>query len=816
MRDFREDVAALFSRAAETFYTHRLKTLVVTLGLFLALAAQVGNLTIATSTESFFRRDDPALVRYNEFRDQFGRDDVIVLAVRPERLFTQKALRRLEALHRAIETSVPHLDEVTSLVNIRSIRGKGDALVVEDLLAHWPETDEALAALKRRVMADPFYRDIIVSEDASLTTLIVQLRTYADTPETSVLDGFDDEAPLTAPHRGRTFLGDSEISEAVDALARVADRFRKPDFDIFQAGAPSVDNAAKRTISRDMAVFASVSLGVIVLLLLIMFRRLSGVVIPLVIVVLSTVSTLGIMALMGAPITLVTQILSSFILVVSVGDAVHILAVFYLRLNAAGNPQKAMASAMGHSGLAVAMTSLTTAGGLLSFAAADIAPVADLGLYASLGVVAAFVYTVALVPALAGLYPLKPRKAKNGNDSAMDRLLDRIARLVTRRPKRVVAVGAALLLVALGGLPRLSFSHNILRWLPADNPAVKATRLIDRELKGSVSLELVVDTGKPEGVYDPGLLAGLDASVRALEGQRYGEVFAGKAWTATSILKDVHRALNEDRPAFYAVPNDSKLIAQEFLLFENSGADDLEEIMDRSASKVRFTIKSPFGDAVDYSRLIDRVRAHFAEHHPTVHTTLTGIMALFTQTVHHVMNAMARSYLIAFVVIALLMAFLIGDLRIAALAMIPNLGPIALILGFMGWFGISLNASNMLVGSIAIGLVVDDTIHFMHNFARYYRETGDAAQSIGRTLHTAGRAILVTSLVLTCGFLVYTLSSMTNIFQFGLLTAAAIVLALAADYFLAPALMVLAFENPPEGSKGAASPAGKSQRQPFD
>ena len=796
MKQFRSRAEARFARLAVTCYEHPIITLIVVLAIFFSLASQAGKLTIATSTESFFHPDDPALVAYNSFRDTFGRDDVIVLAVRPDHLFTEKTLKKLEILHRAIEKSVPHLEDVTSMINIRSIRGADEVLIVEDLLEDWPATAQTMSELKRRVMADPFYKNIIVSEDATLTTVIIQLKTYAEVDLDTVLGGFSDEAkPSTrsdAPGK-QAFLGDTQISETVNTLARVVKAHRTPDFEIYQAGTPSVDSAAKRMISRDMALFASVSLVVIVVLLFLMFRRISGVVIPLVIVVLSMVSTLGVMALLDAPITLVTQILSSFILVVSVGDAVHILAIFYLRFNETGDRKDAVANAMGHSGLAVAMTSLTTAGGLLSFSTADISPVADLGIYASLGVAAAFFYTVTLLPALVALSPLKPHKSGTGATAAMEGLLDRIADVTTQRPVAVAGVSAGLLLAAAMGLTNLSFSHNILRWLPDDSPAVAATRLIDRELRGSVSLELIVDTGTTGGIYNPELLTGLDASTRALEGIRSGEVFVGKAWTVTSILKDVHQALNENRPEFYAVPTDPKLIAQEFLLFENSGADDLEDVMDRSASKVRFTLKSPFGDATGYSRLIDRVRAHFAEHHPNLHVTVTGIMALFTQTVHHVMTSMAKSYLIAFAVISILMAVFIGDLRIAALSMVPNLGPILLILGFMGWSDLPLNASNMLVGSIAIGLVVDDTIHFMHNFSRYYRQTGDAAQSVRLTLHTAGRAILVTSLVLTCGFLVYTLSSMANIFQFGLLTAAAIVLALAADYFLSPALIMLAF-----------------------
>ena len=177
--------------------------------------------------------------------------------------------------------------------------------------------------------------------------------------------------------------------------------------------------------------------------------------------------------------------------------------------------------------------------------------------------------------------------------------------------------------------------------------------------------------------------------------------------------------------------------------------------------------------------------------YPDIEVTITGMAAMLFKTITNVMTSMAKSYVTALIVITLLMILLIGRLRIGLLSMVPNLFPILLTLGVMGWFKITMDVFSMLIGSIAIGLAVDDTIHFMHNFRRYYEETGDTKKAIMDTLHTSGRAMLVTSCVLSVGFFIFTFASMRNLFNFGFLTGFTIVVALLADYFISPALLVL-------------------------
>ena len=221
--------------------------------------------------------------------------------------------------------------------------------------------------------------------------------------------------------------------------------------------------------------------------------------------------------------------------------------------------------------------------------------------------------------------------------------------------------------------------------------------------------------------------------------------------------------------------------------------------MDSQFRLARITLKVPWQDALLYVPFIEDVAGRFnrvfsgrtLEGGEQMQVTATGIMSLFGRIIHAAMYSAAQSYGIALVVITLLMILLIGNLKLGFISMIPNLGPIFVVLGIMGWFGIRLDMFTMLIASIAIGIAVDDTIHFMYNFRRYYEQFGDVREAVRRTLQTAGRAMLTTSIVLALGFFIFVFSSMNNLFNFGILTGSAIVLALAADLLLAPALMRL-------------------------
>jgi hypothetical protein len=357
----------------------------------------------------------------------------------------------------------------------------------------------------------------------------------------------------------------------------------------------------------------------------------------------------------------------------------------------------------------------------------------------------------------------------------------------------VIGVTAGLCVVAAVGVTRLGFSHNPLTWLPPEAPVRVATMAIDRELGGAMSLELLVDSGRVDGLHQPELLRRMEALGRSLEEEPHAGVRAGQTISIADIVKEIHQALNENRSEFYRIPDDRLLIAQELLLFENSGSDDVSEMVDSQFQTGRLALRAPWRDAIRYVPFFESAqRLSRDAMGDLAGVSFTGALPFMTRTIENVIHGLTRSYGLALLIITPLMVLLLGNLRTGLLSMVPNLTPILLTLGVMGWLGMTIDLFAMLVGGIAIGLAVDDTIHFMHNFRRYHDQGMDVRAAVHETLHTAGRAMLVTTLVLTIGFLVFTLSSMQNLRNFGLLVGFAISAAFLADVLLAPALVRVA------------------------
>lgn len=766
-------------------------------------ASLLPRLAIDTSTEGFFDEKNPIRVEYEAFRARFGMDSRILIALRPMEIYELEFLETLRALHEELEAEVPLLVEITSLINARETRGEGERLIVGELLEDWPEDEAAVADLKRRVEANPLYRDQLVSANGRLTTIVIETEAYTQTgTRDDELGGFDE--PSEPSSAEPAFLTGEEEAAIVDAVAAIVERYRTPELEILVAGTQVMNVAMSRTMLSDMSRATSLALAAIALLLALAFRRSAGVVLPLLTVVVSVILTMAVMATAGIAITAPTQILPTFLLSVGVGASVHIMAIFYQGRRAGLDKEGAIAHALGHSGLAVAMTSVTTAGGLLSFIAADLAPIADFGMMGPVGVIAALLVTLILLPALVAIYPMREEERLEGDTPKLSqRLVVRAGAYATRHAGLTVSIWIVLIATSALGIAQIRLSHAPYEWFPPGHPTRVAGDTINTEMAGSLYVEFVVDAHRENGIQAPALLQGLEQFEKRARRLQRGEMFVGKTTSVSDVVQEIHQALNENRPEFHAVPDDPRLVAQELLLFENSGSDDLEELVDPQFRVARVSVKLPFLDAVEFAPMYDDLRSTMTESLPEgTSYTLTGLGILAGETINVVMRSLVRSYAIAFAVICPLLVLLIGRIRLGLAAIVPNLAPVLITLGVMGWAGLPLDSFTMMVGSIALGLAVDDTIHFMHNFRRYFDRRGEVEWAVRETLRTTGQALLFTTLVLASGFSLYATSTLTVLPAFGLLTALCLVLALLADVLLAPALMVLVSRRQPASAGG--------------
>lgn len=791
-----------FESFSDIIFENSKKTILAILLLVGVFGSQLPNLTMDTSTEGFLHKTDPIRVAYDEFRDQFGRDEKLLVAVKTQDIFDLEFLKKLEKLHKRLENELPYIADVNSLINARNTYGDEESLIVEDLFEDLPDTQAQVEPQKQRALNNPLLQNLLFSEDQTFTAIVIDTQTYSSFDANGELiviseeDEFADEMEVDAAEK--IYLSDAENTVIVQKTQEIIKDFEAQNFEIYLTGSAVIAGTLKQSMMADTKSFIIKMMVMIIIVLALLFRRISGVALPLIAVVFTIVTTLSLMAITGTPFTIVTQIMPSFLLAVITGGAIHLLVIFYKEFAKTQNTKSSLRYAMGHSGLAIVMTSLTTAAGLWSFSFSELSPVADLGVFASSGVLIGLLFNLVLLPALISAIKIKVKPVKeNANEhTKMDVMLLGISRISTGYPKTIVMISGVMIVIAIFFASQLRFSHHPLEWFPEDHDSRVATEVVDDKLRGSITLEIIIDTGKENGLYEPAMLNKIQSATDYLNSIQTPTFFVGKTLSLVDVLKETNRALNENRADFYTIPQNKDLIAQELFLFENSGSDDLEDFVDASFSKARITVKVPYIDALEYNGFISQIQTRLDQEFKGMATvSLTGIGVLLSVIMEKSIYSSAVSYLIAFGLITIMMIVLIGNVKIGLISMIPNILPILFLSTIMVIFDMPLDMFTMLIGAIALGLAVDDTVHFMHNFRRYELEYNDVDKAVRLTLLGTGRAIVVTSIVLSVGFLVLLFASMSSMFNFGILTASAIFIALVADFFLVPAIMKLIIHN---------------------
>ncbi len=786
-----------FEKSAHVFYRNPFKVLFIALLFIGALCYQIPQITVDTSTEAMLYVDDPIVAEYKAFQKQFGKDEMIFIGIQSSDIFNANFLKKLKSLHSDIENEVPYVRKVSSLINARSISGKEDALIVEELLSDWPKKKIDLSSFKKRVLNNPFLKNLIISESGRFTGLLVEIGSSEETfhGEEDLIADLTDEIATDEVESGKLeYLNEEDRREVVDTLHQVIYRYKSPDFSIILSGYPVLIDGYNRLVIKDLIFISILGFVVVSFFLWLLFRRLSGIIIPGIIILCSFLSTLGFMAHFNMPITIMTTMLPAFLLAVGVADAVHILSVFYRHYHQGSNKEDAIALAVGHSGLPIVLTTLTTAISLLSFTFTELIVIAQMGVYSAIGIILALVFTIVLIPAILPFFPIKQQQTGGEERQTffVDRLLLSCADFSTTHPLKILAASLVIFLISIFFVFQLKFGFNIVDLLPDSANIKKDLAIFDRELKGSATLEVVVDTKKVNGIKDPWVLNQIENLSGRIINFKNDYMAVGKIISINDIVKEIHQALNENDSAYYKIPQDQETVSQELFLFQTSGSDELQRIVDSNFSKTRIIIKTTWADATVAEDFMNKVQKQFQDlFQDKADISATGIMAIAVRALNAAVQSMGKGYMYAFLAITILMILLVGNVKMGLIIMIPNVLPIFLIMGIIGYLNIPLDIITMLIGCIAIGLVVDDTMHFIYNFQRYFNQSGDARKAVQQTMVSTGRAIFITSIILCSCFFVEVFASVKSIIRFGLLTGTTILFALIADFILAPALMVL-------------------------
>lgn len=758
---------------------------ILAIGFIAALATGLPRIEFETHAERFLSETHPARVRYQDFKSKFGLDTPILVLLETEDVFREDFLHSLSALHERLEAEVPWVAEVESLATARWLEAEDGWLragTIRDRLADAPrETETSRADLARHIDQNPAYARFLVSDDHRLTTLTLRLEAFPGQDAR----GQDSDSGLSA----------LQARESVRQVRALTEAWAPPGVQIQLAGNPVVNESLARAIQTDMRRFAGWAMLVMGASLFFLFKRLSAALLPVAVSLAAIVGTLGAAGWAGQPLNVASQILPPLLLAVGISASTHLLAAFYRAWDESGDRASAIAQSLEHAGPATLLTGLTTAAGLASFAAAsDLAPVHQLGLLAPVGVLLTLALTLLGLPLLLGALPIQRREAKAAGPAALTQRFGAtlsdvgVAALHHKRP---VLLAAALVAgIALASSLRIEADNDALAYFPEHHPIRTSTQHFDDALAGSINLELLVETGRAGGLHEPAVVAAFDAfGEAALRTPAEGEARIQKTLSYVDLLRETHAALTEDEMAPSPLPGDRPLIAQELLLFEATGAEGLPRFVTDQDGTARITLRGPWVASKEYARLVPRLEAALETALPAgLRVESTGLIMLFAEAVQATSRAFAESYGTAVLLITLLMIGFVGHLRGGLLSMLPNLLPILLALGLMGQLGIDLDLFTLLIGSIALGLAVDDTLHLVHAFRRFYRETGDLEAAIRRGLETTGAAICTSSVALGLGFSGFLFSSMANLVHFGAITVLSIVLAFAIDVVLLPAL----------------------------
>lgn len=762
---------------------HPMYWLVGCLVIIFGLASQLGQLKQDTSFEGFLPEESSVIQAYLDFKEKFGRDETFVITIETEEPYTQEFATHLRDFHQQLLDEVPHISAVDSLVNARHTYGADDTLYVDELMPEYlPDSEAEVAKLKQYAVTNENYRNFLITGDGKLVALIIRLNSFE-----YVKDGNGELV--------RHYLDEANMFDSYDKILEIVDQYKGVISNkIDLTGGMPISLVMSEFMQKDFIVLSGLANLIIGFILFLIFRRLSGVIFPLISMAFGVTLTMSAMAILGTPVQISTSILPAFLLAVCVGDSIHLLTIFYRRYDQGEEKVHALAKALGHTGLPMLFTSVTTAAGLLSFSTSELTMVSALGIYGAIGSLTAFFLSVLLLPCLIALFPIKRRPLKQDTHGKMESFLQWCGRFSTSNAKAIVVASVILLVGGAYTASNIKFTHYPMDWLPADDPYTSALREFEERMGSTTSIEVLLDTGKDRGVLNSGFLQAVDRVQQEVVNWDTDNYEFSKAISVTNIIKETNRALHDNDEAHYAIPNDPDLISQELFLVEMDEPDDLYNVVDKDYRVARLTITSPWFDGVHMQEILDRLKSRLDQELAPydVEVTFTGISPIFGVTFSEMLISTAESYGLAAISISIMMVLLIGSFKLGLLSMIPSLLPIVTVLAVMHLLGMKLDMLTMLIGSIAIGLTVDDNIHFMHGFRRLYAETGDPAYAIEKTLLSTGRAMLITSIVLSLGFMVYITAQMTVMKSFGVITAACIVLALLASYLVGPALMVLA------------------------
>lgn len=771
--------------------------LVIMLAITIGSGVMISKGVIASSLARIVLGEHPGYQRYIDLSKTFLGGDVVGVMLRDDAPLSKESQRRMRKILRAVE-KIPEIADSRSILDAQHLKVDGDTLEIQGWGREAQRADaDTAASILEACRQDPYVKDLMLSRDGHYQAVAIDLVVDTDRDVERTLEMLDE---IQAE-----FLAGGYTAEDIHIVGL----------------ASNVGSMIRETRKNILTLFPVVTI-LLLIIVRILFRRFWPAFIASGVALLGVSWTMGFSIIIDPQVNIMASLIPGVILIISYSDVVHLLSAYLLELGRGMEKTEAILAAGADVGRACVYTSLTTLAGFVSMSFVPTPMFRQFGLALGIGAAMSLWIAVTLVPILLSLFPAPEPWPERPNDRIrriLDKILDITRRIATERPRAVILVFTLATVVSFVGLSRLSIDIDFVRRMPADHKHRVDADLFRSQFAGATAFDLYLDSGEAGGALDAKLLARLKAWQETVEA-RPG---VSRVVSIVDLIEQIHEGMTGDEQA--GLPTDNAAIAQYLLLFESSGGEDLDRLIDferRSIHAVAYLptdgARAVWENGRDALALAQTAFVHGApaakaaprednderEDDSTpgpVVAEVTGLSYLTGQWLDEMIAGQQKGLTFAFFAITIMMIIGMRSWRVGLLSMIPNSFPLLWLGGVLGLFYGQVDSDAMAVAMIAIGIGVDDTIHFLMRFrTEHDREHNNGAENIraseasvdrviSRTFHYSGRGILITSIILVVGFSPFATADYRSVVLFGTLLPMTLVVALLADLLLVPALV---------------------------
>ncbi len=724
-------------------------------------------------TYSFFTAvpaNDPDMVYFTEFKKNFGEDaNIVAIGIKDSTLYELENFRRFKYLSDEI-LQINGVKQVVSIPLFKSLikDSKNKKFSLEPIFTEIPDDQETLDSLLKVANDQRFFSDQIINKVNGATFILISI----------------DNEVLNTKDRDVVIKDIEHISKAFEASTNINLHF---------VGLPYIRTEVNGSVKVELQIFLVLSLIVTALILLFFFRSWDAVVFPLIIIIVIVIWSMGTLGILGYEITILTGLLPPVIVVIGIPNSIYLLNRYHQQIDKHGNKIRALSHVIRKIGLVALITNFTTAVGFLVLIFTGIKDLKEFGLVAGVNIMATFLVSIILIPAVFSYLPTPHGKQlKHLRFKALDFALTWLDLLVHRHRYRVFAITGVVVSIAFFGLLKLHAITYIVDDVPDDSQVKKDLFFFEENFSGIMPLEIVVDSGKKKGILNPDFLQKVNQLEEFLNEQKH----ISKPVSIVSMLKASRQAFYNGNPDYYSLPTKSD---RNFILRYFSGDQSqstlLKSFVDEDQQKMRISLKVADIGSIKLDSLLDNVvnkeiDTIFAG--TNIVAKATGTTLLFAKGNKFLVQNLRKSMIMAFIIIAIIMGFLFRNPKMIAISLIPNLIPLILIAGIMGYFNIALRPSTVLIFSVVFGISVDDSIHFL---AKYRQELFSnnffVPLAISNSIRETGASMIYTSVVLFAGFIIFSGSKFIGTTMLGVLTSTTLLIAMFANLIVLPALLMV-------------------------